>query len=722
MNQLTALAVAFWLVVAASHANGSSDKPKADPSDNVSDKALATSDLFHPLPPAPHERDIIYFAVTDRFCNGNSGNDHGGSNSSDPMISGFDPTRPQFYHGGDLAGVKNQLDYIKHLGATAIWLTPLQRNKTVQDYGGLEKSVSGYHGYWILDFTRIDPHLGTDADLEELIAEAGKRDIGVIMDVVCNHTADVIRPKDGSIDYKPKFSYPYKDATGKPFDDRDYIGKADFPPLDPEISFPHVPSFASESDRHSKYPEWLNDPTVYHNRGNVSGAGESAHYGDISGLDDLFTEQPRVVQGMVDIYQGWIRRFDLAGMRFDAFKHVNPEFWEAFLPAVRSTAEACGRKDFWLFAEVYDYDPAVLSELTRQTRIPAVLDFGFARACIAFITGQQPAEKFAEFFAQDSYYASPQSSAHNLLTFVSNHDIGRVGYFIRRNESTTSPAEELARAGLALGLLLTVRGTPVLYYGDEQGFAGKGDDYAARQDMFASQTEEYANERHIGGGVGSVSSFDPDHPLYKLIQSLSALRNEYAPLRNGIQRMRVANGSVFAFSRIDPVTQEELFVATNNDTAERKLSVSALAGKWKTVLSTSERPAELVGGKLKLPPISCVIFRREAGKEVSGQPIASIEFHVTRSSNLEGRWQLLVETSEERPLLVAFGVREPGETNYRWLGTTDTLPYAIYPLNSELPNSDTLEFEAEARDLQGHSVTKEATWTKPARKRVGAGT
>jgi alpha-amylase len=229
MNRLTALAVAFWLVFAADHANGSSADLKAD----LSDVASAKSDVFHPLPPAPHERDVIYFVVTDRFYNGNPGNDRGGSNSDDPMISGFDPTRPQFYHGGDLAGVKTQLDYIKRLGATAIWLTPLQRNKTVQKYDGLEKSVAGYHGYWILDFARIDPHLGTDADLEQLITEARKRDIGFIMDVVCNHTADVIRPKDGSIDYRSKFSYPYKDATGKPFDDRDYIGRPDFPQLDP---------------------------------------------------------------------------------------------------------------------------------------------------------------------------------------------------------------------------------------------------------------------------------------------------------------------------------------------------------------------------------------------------------------------------------------------------------------------------------------------------------
>jgi hypothetical protein len=100
---------------------------------------------------------------------------------------------------------------------------------------------------------------------------------------------------------------------------------------------------------------------------------ESAQYCDISGLDDLFTEQPRVVQGMIDIYDDWIGRFDLAGMRLDAFKHVNPEFWQAFLPAVQSAAEARGRPDFLIFGEVYDYDPAVVSEIALETALPAVL-------------------------------------------------------------------------------------------------------------------------------------------------------------------------------------------------------------------------------------------------------------------------------------------------------------------------------------------------------------
>jgi hypothetical protein len=239
--------------------------------------------------------------------------------------------------------------------------------------------------------------------------------------------------------------------------------------------------------------------------------------------------------------------------------------------------------------------------------------------------------------------------------------------------------------------------------------------------MFASKTAEYANEQHIGGGTGSAASFNPEHPLYKLIESLSALRNEYSPLRNGLQRTRIANGSVFVFSRIDPITGKELVVAANNDSTERELSTSVLPGTWKSVFSTSEQPAELTNGKLKLPPICCVIFRRESAPELANQPIAALELRVTPSSDLEGRWQLLVETSEERPLLVAFGVRQPGETDYRWLGTTDTLPYALYPLNGELPNADTLEFKAEAHDLQGHSVTKETKWSKPVRKRVGAG-
>src|SRR5919108_4383731 len=130
----------------------------------------------------------FYFVMPDRFENGDTTNDNGdlppGKGAGQ---SGFDPTGKGWYHGGDLAGLRSRLDYIERLGTTAIWLTPSFKNKAVQP----QDRSAGYHGYWITDFTQIDPHLGTNEELRDLVRAAHKRGIKVYFDIITNHTADV---------------------------------------------------------------------------------------------------------------------------------------------------------------------------------------------------------------------------------------------------------------------------------------------------------------------------------------------------------------------------------------------------------------------------------------------------------------------------------------------------------------------------------------------------
>ena len=154
---------------------------------------------------------------------------------------------------------------------------------------------------------------------------------------------------------------PYKTAAGTPFDDRDYAGRSTFPPLAPTgqprappaplISFPYHPCVPA-AERNVKVPAWLNDVSLYHNRGDTTFIGENSLYGDFFGLDDLFTENPRVVDGMIDIYKTWIRDFRIDGFRMDTMKHVNDEFWQKFAPAIRATRASQGIRDFYMFGEV----------------------------------------------------------------------------------------------------------------------------------------------------------------------------------------------------------------------------------------------------------------------------------------------------------------------------------------------------------------------------------
>lgn len=178
-------------------------------------------------------------------------------------LTGTDPTDRGFFHGGDLKGLRDKLGYIKALGQNAIWLTSSFVNRPVQGTGG--DASAGYHGYWVTDFTQIDPHFGTNQELKELIDAAHAMDMKVYFDIIAIHTADVIYDKghEGTNPpYIDKADTPYKDSTGMPFDPADYATADSFPSMNAdETSFPYTPLIPDEMES-AKYPLWLNSPTL----------------------------------------------------------------------------------------------------------------------------------------------------------------------------------------------------------------------------------------------------------------------------------------------------------------------------------------------------------------------------------------------------------------------------------------------------------------------------
>ncbi len=509
--------------------------------------APAYADQALPLRDRPASDEIIYFLLPDRFENGDRSNDRGGL-SGDRLHTGFDPTSKGFFHGGDLKGLTARLDYIQALGATAIWLGPIYQNNPVQGARGDESA--GYHGYWITDFTAVDTHFGTAADLQTLIAAAHARGMKLYLDIIVNHTADVIRYRecpDNRCPYRSRADYPQR-ADGYAYT-------------------PYVPAGAA----HRKVPEWLNELRYYHNRGNSTFEGESSTLGDFSGLDDVATEDPRVVQGFIDIFNGWIDNFGVDGFRIDTAKHVNPEFWQAFVPAIRAHAAARGIPNFHVFGEVAtsEMDPALLAEHTRVDKLPAVLDFAFAAALRDTVARSAGTDQLARLFAADSLYEGGVTAALQLPTFISNHDGGRFARQVQLARPKASAAEVLKRVQLAHAMLLTLRGVPTVYSGDEQGFVGWGDDQASRQDMFASQVDSYNRQPLLGtSSTTSSSNFNRTHPLYQSIAALARLRAELPALRHGLQVVRATSKTpgLFAVSRFDSVTGTEVLLAFNTST------------------------------------------------------------------------------------------------------------------------------------------------------------
>ncbi|GAA3136503.1 hypothetical protein GCM10010466_29150 [Planomonospora alba] len=403
-------------------------------------------------------RERFYFAMTDRFANGDTGNDTGGL-SGDRLTTGFDPTHKGFYQGGDLKGLIGRLDYIQGLGSTAIWITPAFANRPVQGTGA--NASAGYHGYWITDFTRIDPHLGTNAEMKKLVREAHRRGMKVFFDIITNHTADVIDYAEKTYSYRSKGAYPYVDASGRPFDDREYASGGRFPKVTAD-SFPYTPVAPAGA----KTPSWLNDVTMYHNRGDSTFSGENSEYGDFHGLDDLWTERPEVVEGMIDIYRTWVRETGIDGFRIDTAKHVNMEFWERFSPALRGYAAKLGNERFFMFGEVYSSDPAFTSRYSTRGGMNATLDFPFQEAARSFSGGTADAARLARLYADDDHHTDADSNASSLPTFLGNHDMGRIGRFLKQDDPGATDAELLRRDLLAHELMYLTRGQPVVYYGD----------------------------------------------------------------------------------------------------------------------------------------------------------------------------------------------------------------------------------------------------------------
>ncbi len=640
-----------------------------------------------------------YFVMTDRFADANPANDTGGL-TGDRLTTGYDPTSKGFYEGGDLAGLSAKLDYIKGLGTTAIWLTPSFKNQPVQGPPGSESA--GYHGYWITDFTQIDPHLGTNSELTDLISAAHAKGMKVFFDIIANHTADVIDYQQKTYDYVSQAADPYVDVNDVVVPDIGAVanGEAPFPTFDTD-SFPYTPVVPAGKEN-VKVPAWLNDPTLYHNRGNAKFDGtESDIYGDFSGLDDLMTENPAVEKGFEDIYNAWVD-FGVDGFRIDTVKHVNTEFWQDWTPAVAKHATDVGNDDFFMFGEVYSGDPAYTSSFMRNGAQEAVLDFPFQGAAVSYASGTSSAKTLSRLFANDARYTTPTTNVTALPTFLGNHDMGRVGYFLA---NSAAPED---RDRMAHELMFFARGNPVVYYGDEQGFAGIGGDQSARQSLFASQVDEYVGQPLVDGtSFGSGDHYSTDAYLYQRIAELAKVRAAHPGLATGAQIELYANDGpgVYAFARVDPTERVEYLVTANNTATASTATFSTLTpgATYTPLYGQSDAVVADADGKVTVSVPATSVLVLEADRGVAAMP-ADASFTVTAptpGAAVDGVAAVTAAGTDNRWSETSFAGRVLGSSTWIPLGTAESDTPTVYADVSGYAPGTIVEVRAVSVDAAG---------------------
>ena len=528
--------------------------------------------------------DSIYFVMFDRYKNGDSTNDRGGL-VGDVNQTGYLPTDIAYSHGGDLKGLADGCDKndgsgdgiprIKRMGFGAVWISP----PFVQNF--VQSGSSAYHGYFATDFTKVDPRWGTIEDFKTVSACAHRLGMKVILDIIVNHTGDIIQ---------------YANS-------RNFNGQV------------NESAYIPAGMEHIKAPEFLNNINNYHNMGPIKSWSNKLEYqkGDFGGLDDLKTDNPEVIEGWADIYAMWVNDYGVDGFRIDTAKHVDDEFfnkwWKLMEEKTQATMDARGQKLF-AFGEYYDGSISTLSSYIHKQGLPSVLDFAFQPAAVSFAQGA-PAEGLADVFRQDNSYITNTKSAYDLVNFLGNHDMGRAAYLLRGglNMSDLRKADLLAH-----DVMFLTRGIPKVYYGDEVGMIGSGGDKASRQDMFSTMVKLWKEEDRVWGDpIGIRSSLNLVTPLTTRITQLNKLREDHPALASGPQIIRLASGNVMVTSKIDTANRIEYIVAFNSSKKARTVTaqIATTSSSFGTLLGQSSKVSSTADGKITItvPAYSTLVLK-----------------------------------------------------------------------------------------------------------------
>jgi glycosidase len=518
--RLALSALAACLLVAC---HGSSESPAQKP-------PVAQQDYYGTL--EPFAANAVYFVMTDRFVNGDPSNDHREQGTFDiplPPCNGVSGNIG--YLGGDFKGLANHLDYIREMGFTSVWITPVVDNPDEPFTGGTapscggslaDKGKTGYHGYWGVNFYRLDEHLpSAGLDFRGLADAVHGKSMKLVLDIVGNHGS----PAWGMQRDQPKFGKLY---------DKDGTLLADHQNLPPQRLDP------ARNPLHRFY--------------NTVGPVEGERYasGNLAQLSDLNETNPAVLDYLAGAYEQWIDQ-GADAFRIDTIGWMPDAFWQQFTTRIRAK-----HPGFFMFGEAFDYDAARIATHTLPGHgETSVLDFPMKQAMEdAFGRKQAGFEQLAPAL---HLTGGPYANPYDLAIFYDNHDMPRM---------------DASDAGFidAHNWLFTARGIPVVYYGSEMGFMRGRPEHGGNRNYFGAE------------GIAAAKA----SPIRAALARIAKVREASPALQRGLQVDVELAGNRAAFYRVYQhagAHQIALVLLNKGDAAERfSIDTMLQPGRWTSAL------------------------------------------------------------------------------------------------------------------------------------------
>ncbi|HEY0262972.1 MAG TPA: alpha-amylase family glycosyl hydrolase [Granulicella sp.] len=426
-------------------------------------------------------RDVLYLLLPDRFADGDANNDGPDARSNEASAeAAAERAKTRGWHGGDLRGVEEHLDYLQQLGVTALWMTPMYQNHEPE----------GYHGYHATDMYAVEGHLGTLEDLQHLAKALHRRGMKLVLDTVPNH----VGPQHPWVRDEPEPEWFHGTAA------HHIAGETHFRSL----IDPHAP----ERDRVSTLEGWF-----------------------VDALPDMNTENPAVAQYLRQNAVWWIEETGADALRIDTFPYVGRAFWHEFNGELKELYPRLTE-----VGEVADGSAEIVSSFadgaTRagaDTRLYTPLDYPFFHALRHSLRDGAPMTAIADVLAQDALYPHPD----RLVPFMDNHDNAR---FLDGGRSA-------AALRLAYAIVMTTRGTPHLYYGDELAMSG-GEDPENRRDFPGGFAVEHRANSFTSGG-----RTPEQQAMFAWGAKLGALRKAHEALQCGGEQVLAARADWLVYLR-----------------------------------------------------------------------------------------------------------------------------------------------------------------------------